>query len=265
MKENNKPYATHEDWQLLKKLYTDPNCYMEDIHGNIAAPWQQDLCRQMLKLKESRKWKAIPFEINGKYGLWNQFDNILCVPPIYDSIGDIPEIDIYDSEHTISNPIPVSKDGKWGMVSSDGKNTTVLPFEYQEITYIGNPKIAIKLKQYEKCGLIYLPLEEREPMFPCIADDILYNDTIRRFVYAKKDKLGLVGVTEAIFDSFRLFDDRNESIVAVKDGQEGFLNLGGEFIAMDSVFLPPEDKRIGIYTIVQKEFELLKVRECDEE
>lgn len=257
MNTNTLPYATHEDWLLLKKLNSDPNCCMVDIHGNAAAPWQQDLCRQAMKLRDSRKWSAIPLTENGKYGLWNQFDNRICVPPLYDAIGNMPEADFY-SEHAISDPVPVSKGGRWGMVSPDGKNTIILPFEYQEIAYIIIYEKAVKVKRYGKYGLIYAPIEKEDPMFPCIADDIYFDETICRFVYLKNGKLGLIGVTEALFDSFRLFDDEEQSIVAVKDGQSGFLNLEGVFFAMDAICLPVADKRIKIHRFVPKEYELLK-------
>lgn len=257
------PYATREDWALLRKLFRDPDCCMVDIHGNTAAPWQQNLCRQLMKLKDSRKWSAMPLTENGKFGLWNQFENSICVPPLYDDIEDMPEADCY-SEYAITDPVPVCKEGRWGMVSPDGKNTIIIPFEYQEIAYMKASWKAVKVKQYGKYGLIYAPIEKTDPMFPCIADDIFFDETICRFVYVKNGKLGLIGVTDALFDSFRLFDDEEGSIVAVKNGQSGFLNLEGVFFAMDAICLPVADKRIKIYTIVSKELVLLKIRTCED-
>lgn len=259
MMNKNRPLATHEDWLLRTSLEDDPNCCMEDERGNISAPWQQHLCHQLWDLWNNRCWRPAPFSEDGKAGLWNQLDGKVCVPALYDAIGDIPELGHF--EKTFSSPVPVCLNGVWGLVSPDGKNTTVLPFEYDEITYLGEN--AIRLRQYGKYGLAFLPLDgDCSPGFPCIADSIRYDDTIDRFVFEKDGRLGLVGVTDALFESFRLFDDEEESLVAVKDGRSGFLTLEGEFHPMDSVFLPVNGKRLHHYELSPRETSLLKIRDC---
>lgn len=237
-----RPLATREDWLLRNRLYSDPDCRTLDEHGNLTASWQQELCRQLINLVENRRWNAIPMEKDGRHGLWNQFEERICVPPVYDAIGEPPELELCDT--AFSNPVPVCQKGLWGLVSPDGLNSILLPFEYQEIEYLEDD--VIKVRQYGKYGLIFLPRTDfnQEPEFPCIADDIYYDDCIDRLVFRIGDKLGLVGATDALFDGFRLFDDEQESIVAIKEGRSGFLTMAGEFYPMDSIFLPVAHERL---------------------
>jgi len=247
-----RPLASKEEWQLRNKLSSDPNCQMEDEYGNPGEPWQRALCNKLLQLEASRKWSPTPMEKDGRHGLWNQFEEKICVPPIYDAIGEFPELETYETEFI--NPVPACNNGRWGLVSPDGLNRTLLPFEYQEIEYFSRDNV-IRLKQHGRYGLVFLPSEDiiLRPGFPCIADDIYYDDLIDRFVFRIGKKLGLVGVTDALFDGFRLFDDERESIVAIQDGRSGFLTLTGDFFAMDSTFLPGDTRRLHHFEHSPKE------------
>lgn len=251
-----RPLATRDEWLLRNRLYSDPNCRTVDEHGELMADWQQELCRELIHLEESRRWSATPMEKDGRHGLWNQFEEKVCVPPVYDAVGEVPELE--PGEVAFNKPVPVCQKGLWGLVSPDGSNNILLPFEYQEVKYMEDN--IIKVKQYGKYGLLFLPLADKnpEPGFPCIADDIYYDDCIDRLVYRIQQRLGLVGVTEALFEGFRLFDDANESIVASVEGRSGFITLTGDFYFMDSTLLPVDSKRLHHYELSTKELNHLK-------
>lgn len=260
MNSDKRPIATREDWLLRNTLLQSPDCCMMDEKGRPMAPWQQNLSRQLCNLYDSRRWCPLPYEKDGRQGLWNQFDDRVCIPPIYDAVGEIPGLGM--SETNFSDPVPVRKGVLWGLVSSDGRNRTLLPIEFQEVRYLDGSHILVK--QFGRYGLLFLPIEAytADPDFPCIAESISYDETIDRFVFIKGGRLGLIGITEAVFDGFALFDDDEESIVAIKDGRKGFLTLEGEFFAMDSVFLPVNARRLHHWEISPLEYELLKIRDC---
>lgn len=256
MNNDNLPYASREDWLLRNTLYNNPDCCMMDERGRPAAPWQQNLSRQLQQLEESRRWCAVPFERGGKTGLWDPIGDKVMVPALYEAVGDTPELPLGDTAFT--DPVPVRKGRMWGMVSSDGKNRTILPFEYQEISYLDNAFNQILVRQYGKYGLISLYADLPGLSFPCIADSIRFDEDIDRLVFRKDGRLGLVWVTEALFDGFRLFDDETESIVAVRDGRSGFLTLDGEFFEMGSVFLPTDPRRLHHYELSNKEKDMFR-------
>lgn len=246
-----KPIATKEDWELRNKLAHDPNCIMEDEYGELAAPWQQALCRQLENLVNSCRWVPDSLIENGKKGLFDQFTNRILVPPEYDEIEDLPELGVFDM--AFDQPIPVRRGNLWGVISSDGKNKIILPFEYQEIKYVEYD--CLRVKEFGKYGLIYIPcLNNRTLDFPSIADWIEFDSAIGLFLFWRNEKCGIIGITDSIFDSFYLFDDEEESIVAVKEGKNGFLTKEGKFYAMDSVFLPCNDKRLHHWDISPTNF-----------
>lgn len=247
----NRTYASREDWLLRNALYNNPDCRMMDERGRPAAPWQQNLSRQLQQLEESRRWCAVPFETGGKKGLRDPISDKVLVPALYGAIGDMPELSPGDTAFT--DPVPVRKGRMWGMVSPDGKNRIVLPFQFQEISYLDNGLSQILVRQYGKYGLISFHADLPVLSFPCIADSIRFDEDIDRLVFRKDGRLGLVWVTDALFDRFRLFDDETESIVAVRDGRSGFLTLDGEFFEMESVFLPTDPRRLHHYELSSRE------------
>ena len=245
-----KPLATPKDWQLRKQweLECIDKCF--DENGNKTGAGSEE-CQRLEEMIDRLRWMPmVPFQKDGKMGVWDTINDRLIVPAEYDEFEALPQYDKDDFVDTdiicsiaSSTPILARKGKHWGAISSDGENVILLPFEYQEIKYVESD--CLRVKEFNKYGLIYIPfIKQRRLDFPSIADKIEYDNTVDCFIYYRKGKLGILGVTEAVYDGFSLFDDAEESIVAIKEGKSGFLSKSAEFFQMDSTFLPGNEKRL---------------------
>ena len=131
-----KKIATKEEWMLRCQLEHNALCIMMDEHGCLSESWQQELSKGLENLIASRRWSPMLIEKDGKYGLWNQFEEKLSIPVKFDEIGDVPEIS--DSTDTYDYAIPVRLGEKWGAVMPYSDDKTIIPFDYDEISYNNN-------------------------------------------------------------------------------------------------------------------------------
>lgn len=230
-----KKQATREDWLLKCQLLEDPNCMMEDEYGHPAEPWQQAMSRHLVKLLDSLVWKpTIVKDGNGKYGVWNQFEECWLVPCEFEDIGELPEQ--HPFEVAFFDPIPVKKEGKWGLISSEGKKRELLPFEYDSIT-VTNAGFLLEKNHlfglYRNCH----ESQDTQSFLDCVADAIWLDEKLDIVLYARYEKIGLVEPhTEANFDSVGTEREENQPRVLVsKNGEVGYLSLFGEFIPKEDL------------------------------
>lgn len=233
--------ATKEDWLLKCQLLKDPETMMEDEYGNQAEPWQQAKARLLNDLIDTLDWRPIVLcDGNGKYGVWNQFEECLLLPCIYDEIGELPEPHPYDKRYM--EPIPVKKNGKWGLVEPDGTNSNVVPFEYDSIRIYSAGFLLEKNNLY---GLYYHPsgLEQCQVM-DCIADEIWFNEDWFVELYRRNNKIGIIEpFTDAIFDSIDIEKEEvNARYLVTMNGIKGYLSKSGDFIPTDEISMWEDDQ-----------------------
>ncbi|MBE6331528.1 MAG: hypothetical protein E7070_04415 [Bacteroidales bacterium] len=239
MKVSQKKLATRKDWIRRNQLLSNPDVMMEDPYGNPAESWQLALARQLNDLRDFHVWKPMVVRgENGNFGVWDQFRERELLPCAYDDIGELPEMRSFDDN--FSAPIPVKQGTRWGVVSSDGLNNVLLPFDYDAITTI---EVGFLLLQAHLWGL-YRP--SNGILFPCVANEIWLDETLAIIIYRKNHKLGVVyPYTDAVFDSIRQGETDRE-ICFSKDGVDGYLTKKGNFIPKKDYSKYP--KRIFIDT-----------------
>ena len=132
MRHSEQPYATKEDLRLVEALFRHPDFCMEDEHGNPASPEQQELCKRLQAFIESRNWEPEIIEENGKLGLWNQFSECIMAAPKYEYFNELPTQRPW--EDIKEEKIIAQLNGKWGVISGDGNNRTIIPFCYDHFS-----------------------------------------------------------------------------------------------------------------------------------
>ena len=157
----------------------------------------------------------------------------------YENVQAIPTETTYDGIPFEKMVLKYKKDGKYGLLSIDGKELTK-PI-YDEISSISYKEGMLLVKQEEKCGVInmngkvVIPVEYES----ITADNYYSNDTFYKttgFIVSKKSDEGyrygyinykghVVVKTEytQIDRVTEIQDDKNVYLVAFKDGQAGLL------------------------------------------
>lgn len=224
MKSAVKPYATQEDLRLIEILRSHPDFRIMDEHGNLFGPEQQERCRRLQSFVDSRNWEPMIVEQDGKLGLWNQFTKEAMLDAIYESFSELPTQSPLDDISTAC--IIARREGKWGVVSSDGTNRLIVPFVYDNILRYDNGWFI--LESEKKLGL---STSEGESLLPCCADKIWYDAEIGFDLYKQGSKIGLIypQKTEAIFDCLRksINDAGEDYVIATQSGRDHYLSANG--------------------------------------
>lgn len=185
MKSAVKPYATQEDLRLIEILCSHPDFRTMDEHGNHFGPEQQERCRRLQSFVDSRNWEPMIVEQDGKLGLWNQFTKETILEAIYESFSELPTQSPLDDISTAC--IIARREGKWGVVSSDGTNRLIVPFVYDNILRYDNGWFI--LESEKKLGL---STSEGESLLPCCADKIWYDAENCLDLYMQGSKIGII-------------------------------------------------------------------------
>lgn len=242
MRHSEQPYATKEDLRLVEALFRHPDFCMEDEHGNPASPEQQELCKRLQAFIESRNWEPEIIEENGKLGLWNQFSECIMAAPKYESFNELPTQRPW--EDIKEEKIIAQLNGKWGVISDDGNNRTIIPFSYDHISrYKYNGWFLI-----ESEGKLGLSTAEGEILLPCCADKIWFDLGIGLNLYQQNYKIGLINPkTEAGFDKV-CKEERSDYIIVRQAGRDYYLSASdGECIPVEfSGFIDVD--RLKIYS-----------------
>lgn len=90
------------------------------------------------------------FEVNGKFGIKDHMGSII-IPAEYDFLRS-PYVYVDDLREM---PVIAEKDGKLGLISADGKNTTVADFIYEDISMRDCPPFFEVTKEGKKYFMNY--------------------------------------------------------------------------------------------------------------
>ena len=126
--DRNRRLVENMDWRMLVARsmanYCDSYDYFEKmVADKDTMAFYVDRCKKIYR----RFHKSV--EKDGKYGMV-EYDGRVLLHPQYDFLRT-PYVYVDD---LLSMPVIAEKGGKMGLVMPDGKDTVVLPFEYDDIS-----------------------------------------------------------------------------------------------------------------------------------
>lgn len=147
-------------------------------------------------------------------------DSELLAPCVFDDFLWMPKFEL-----TKSSYVTARKNGKWGIIRTDGTENWILPPEYDYISFPVDSVLLVKDGKYGLYNLNY-----RELVLP-IEQDFIYDENGRMFrrgvsFYRVGDKIGVVdfwgNVIEPIYDDVDMEGD--SPIMVCKDEVWGYIN-----------------------------------------
>jgi len=217
---------------MQKASVMDLKAY-DDIMGQMKAlneesPEWAELADKLTSLYNSRDWFPEIFTEGGKEGLKN-LDGSVMVPAIYDHIAERYSI-LYFRE---SIPVPVVKDGMYGVSSTDGSGELVIGCKHDHIEGL---RYAPGYYVVTDGGRKGLWTQDGTMCIPQVAEAIYEpcNDIIS---FKAGDKFGLIdfksGVyVEPLYEEMETLPD--EPVMVVKDGVKGYLSYeDGRFVSQE--------------------------------
>lgn len=231
-----KPVATPE----IKKEYDELKAkYRKALENNIEAG--RPYIEKMWILESKYNWFDQVFEENGKKGVRDVGGTIL-VPAIYDDIAFT-----YDYCSFRGLPIAVVKDGKLGLVATDGKGTPLSEFDYDSIKMMECHSYFILGKNKEKKCMV---VDYKGNTVVDFGADKVYDDT-QSVIYEQDGKSGMVSLVygmriPAIYDN--IIDEGPESFyIFVKDGVKGYLTEENVFVTKEHLEGLNDDEYDDLY------------------
>ena len=149
----------------------------------------------------------------------------------YDKVEPIQNIDENNNVWYVSNALKVSKDGKYGLISLDGKE--LISCQYEEITGLGDTtnNNVLKILKDGKYGI--LDTEGKEVVKPEYADVEIFNNNGKTGIIVKNSegKCGLVDflnnkILDTNYDEIKNIYN-NDLYVVKKDGKEILIKKDG--------------------------------------
>lgn len=230
----NKPKATAKNLQFVKqldKLIDNAEHVSESITSADVTHTKKRFNFELLTLRtnyiQRYDWYDTIFEENGKYGTKDVTGKVL-LPAKYDGIGELYH-QIYDG----NIPRAAQLNGKYGLLLADGRGLEILPFEYDEISYLSILPYYI-VKKGNKCGIVR---KDGKVIAPCIIDEICHING-NCIIFKVNVKYGLIDCScgdlyvEPQFDNVEIVDSEQPYTVT-KDGVEGCVNKKGEFMTAE--------------------------------
>lgn len=124
----NRKVIENLDWRMLIARAMANYCDSYNYFLKMVAD-EQTMCFYEERMKEKYVQFHEVFEDNGKYGI-KDVDGSILLHPAYDFLRT-PFVYVDD---LVSMPVIAEIDGKMGLVLPDGRDTVVLPFDYDDIS-----------------------------------------------------------------------------------------------------------------------------------
>jgi len=163
---------------------------------------------------------------DGKVGLRQVWGINPAIPPLYDEI-----LITYDGYENMRNPIPVRLGDKCGLVSADGLNRVICPFEYDLI--FREPWSRWPCYIARKDGKWGIITSEGKETVPCIMDHIYGRNAHDGVILLEKDgKFGAFNDWTYAYPEYENGDmivDAESMVKVCKNGQWGWLDMNGQF------------------------------------
>ena len=182
------------------------------------------------------------WNINTEYNLFDTTFSEGDKMGVVDIMGDVvvPALykdysELYNYALTRSLPVPASDfNGKFALVSSDGKGTPLCAFEYDMINYMrGSDCFFVCEKCLDGKVLMGVLNGKGEEIVPCEMD-IVHSVSNNMAAFAKDGKIGVLTMNGEFFPP--IYDDAEDDcgfLIVCKDGVWGYLSVKGELIGLD--------------------------------
>lgn len=169
----NKPYADARQYREARDLAANPDCRMEDEHGNPAPLRMRVLSERLSSLTNNLCWNPIVYNEHGKLGLYDHATGKKLTSAKYDGFEQMHIMKKFTIQDALEwpnidvNVVSARKGVYWGMVRADGKDTEVCPFVYDEPpVYLGYNSYYVVCKE-DKFGVIEIEPGYAIEIRPC--------------------------------------------------------------------------------------------------
>ena len=187
---------------------------------------QDDL--DYLAFLNSYNWFPELIKKNGKVGIKSLLGRVI-IPAIYDNTRCF--LSMVEQQETVA----VKKEGKWGLVLTDGIGTPVSEFIFDEILPVSGPAVAVRRGNkwgYLKSNGEKLSETDLDLVY-FIIDELTFVNGISIFF-----KNGLYGVTDGYRISNLVFDEIDnpelgELITGTRNGKRGYISEQGDFCEIE--------------------------------
>lgn len=224
--EQKRPRPTREQWNRFNELNAmshecsseeQMNAWVGEVNSLIGA------CN----------WYTEVFEENGKKGMKNAVGDVI-IPAAYD------EFDFTYSHHFFEFPaIPALKNGKFGLVATDGSGQELTPFEYDwmDLYEFAPGYLVCKDRASKTFGIVTFKGKE---VVPCNIEEIMAGLCGRIFYFRVGEHWGLWHTDEwkvfqPIYDKIEP-TDMNEAVRFTLNGVPGYVKVD------DESFIPESQK-----------------------
>lgn len=247
---NNMPHLkdqeTETDQKLPKATDKEVSEYLLNLkllNDEKYKDYCDEISEKLAKLMSNYDWMCEVFEENAKKGLKDVGGKIL-VPANYDDIG-----------YTFSYfnrlySVPALKNGKLGLVSTDGQGTELTPFVYD---YMHNFEFSsYYFFRKENCQAQGILSVDGKEVVSCVIDEV-YGRFGSSVIYRSGERYGLMQtdhniVIPPVYNEIILSNKELEDpLVFVKNGVEGYVRFSNqEFVSLEDFEKLDEDAQRDI-------------------
>jgi len=218
MGNNKKPKATPADFENREKLT-----------ATLKEKWSDEVNDELMRMMNSLDWDTEIIYDGDKCGLKNWRGEIL-LSPVFEDFGLLTGLAGKYREMYKGERVSAKKDGKWGVVITDGTGTWIVDPVYDSIGY---PTNLTYVCLDGKWGVFNIP--ECRYLIDPACDSVVDNDGFLFSngigFYRKDGKYGVIGswgsFTEPIFDDYEGAPE--DAVKVMYKGEWGYVTEEGAF------------------------------------
>ncbi len=224
------PSANNQKPRMNKELWAKYNHSYELwlSRSEEGAPFSQDLLDEVNRFRSDYDWMSYTFEgEDGKMGMKNMLGEII-VPANYDGFRCT-----FHYDYKIP-ALPALKNGKYGLVKTDGTGTELTDFVYDDMESVEwSFSFYFKKDGSKQFGII---LSDGTEILPCCLDS--YSKRISNVIVVRGNgKEGVYLPSYGIiiapqYDSVDIPDSLEEPLCFTLDGVTGYVDSDGKFISV---------------------------------
>lgn len=213
-----KPFE-QEEKQRPKPPRSEWNRYFElenSLKDHMPSGEELD---ELNSIMGSYNWFTQLFVEDGKKGMKNAVGDVI-IPAKYEEIGYT-----FSQVGGYFGPVPAKKEGKFGLVSTEGDAQEITPFVYDWLDRMDWVPIFLFWKDESlSFGIVSFDGEE---LVPCVLDEIREGISGHIFYYRSGEKWGLLDVNlwvalQPVYDNIE-FADMNEPVLFTLNGEQGYV------------------------------------------
>lgn len=191
---------------------------------NFSTLTQTEILEKLNQLENEYQWYPYIYHMGDKCGIKLATGQIM-IPAEYDDVAFFP------TQIECEPSVAVCKAGKWALVTTDGSNTAICDFKYDNIAAISGILAAAKLN--DKYGYLNIKTGEEVSEFDY---DMIYlweGKYVFMHGFSEFSKNGLKGISNGVLLTKPIFDEIvtiPDNLIQVKcNGIEGFIDENANF------------------------------------